>query len=499
MKISLPLPKIASFLSLVCIFMGMQLTYALTDFLSPAPRGRMLWVYLLNFAGIVLGAVLCPLFLPLPQTISNGKPAERNMRPIGFILAVTLTHFGIRSLGVDAWLGSFGMIRFGMAVTAGMMYPMAAGLFFLIWTDGGIGAKQVCGENRTSRYCPLFFTIAFMGAVIARNYSMPLLKIADPYTAVAIVFNIVKWCFAGAGISAVMCIIPLTKDTASVNHLPSLQSLPVTDWKVIVRLVSLSAIFHFLNAGLESRLQPVLNLNPQAFRPFIPAVVIAVLLCALLSRRSMRRFFRWYLPAVAAAYILLACLPLFEEARFNMLMGTLASIVHFSMWVVFTAAVMEHYAGRFWFYGAAAVILFTNVSSIAGPILTSQFLPNGREYTVLFILVTAAIFTLLSFRVLFPKTLPQIPPPAMTEPVQKAGAPLNLENIFMERGLSKRERDVAELLVNEGLGAEETGIRLCISTATVKSHIASIYRKFEVKKRGEFMAMFVKCQITDNK
>jgi hypothetical protein len=122
---------------------------------------------------------------------------------------------------------------------------------------------------------------------------------------------------------------------------------------------------HVLNAGLESRLQLVLSLNPQVFRPFIPAVVAAVLLCAFLSGLSMRRFFRWYLPPVIVAYILLPSLPLFEESRFNMLMGTLASIVHFSIWVVFTTAVMEHYAGRFWFYGMAALILFTNVSSIS--------------------------------------------------------------------------------------------------------------------------------------
>jgi DNA-binding CsgD family transcriptional regulator len=82
----------------------------------------------------------------------------------------------------------------------------------------------------------------------------------------------------------------------------------------------------------------------------------------------------------------------------------------------------------------------------------------------------------------------------MAEPVQKTAVPVNLENIFLERGLSKRERDVAELLVNEGLGVEETGIRLCISTATAKSHIASIYRKFNVNKRGEFMAIFVNRQ-----
>jgi hypothetical protein len=248
-----------------------------------------------------------------------------------------------------------------------------------------------------------------MGAVIARNYSTPLLKTADPYTAVAIMFNIVKWCFAGVGISAVMCII-LTNEKRKEYKGKSTGKTPgdfavVTDWPMIVRLICLSIIFHILNAGLESRLQPVVNLNPQTFRPFIPAVVIAVLLCALLSGRSMRRFFRWYLPAVVSAFILLACLPLFEESRFNMLMGTLASIIHFSIWIVFTSAIMEHYAGRFWFYGAAAVILFTNTSSIVGPLI-GQFLSDGREYTVLFIIVTAAVFTLLSFKVLFLKTPP---------------------------------------------------------------------------------------------
>jgi len=45
--------------------------------------------------------------------------------------------------------------------------------------------------------------------------------------------------------------------------------------------------------------------------------------------------------------------------------------------------------------------------------------------------------------------------------------------------------------VQEGLGAGEIGDRLFISERTVNDHIASIYRKFAVRKRAEFMAMFV--------
>ena len=67
----------------------------------------------------------------------------------------------------------------------------------------------------------------------------------------------------------------------------------------------------------------------------------------------------------------------------------------------------------------------------------------------------------------------------------------NFEDTFRECGLSRREIEVAALLVQEGLGAGEIGERLYISERTVNDHIASIYRKFGVRKRGEFMAMFV--------
>ena len=66
------------------------------------------------------------------------------------------------------------------------------------------------------------------------------------------------------------------------------------------------------------------------------------------------------------------------------------------------------------------------------------------------------------------------------------------EMLYLRHGLSKREKDVAGLLVNEGLGVEEVAGRLFISTHTAKSHIARIYRKFKVKNRGEFMAVFVR-------
>jgi len=74
-------------------------------------------------------------------------------------------------------------------------------------------------------------------------------------------------------------------------------------------------------------------------------------------------------------------------------------------------------------------------------------------------------------------------------PAKTAG---DFEVIFSEYGLSKREKEVAYLVVKEGAGTKEIASRLYISHYTVNDHIASIYRKFKVTNRGEFMAVIMK-------
>ncbi|MFA6858049.1 MAG: helix-turn-helix transcriptional regulator [Treponema sp.] len=52
-------------------------------------------------------------------------------------------------------------------------------------------------------------------------------------------------------------------------------------------------------------------------------------------------------------------------------------------------------------------------------------------------------------------------------------------------GLSRRETDVADLLL-QGKRTDEIADLLFISTATVKTHIQNIYRKYNVTSRMEF-------------
>jgi DNA-binding CsgD family transcriptional regulator len=67
----------------------------------------------------------------------------------------------------------------------------------------------------------------------------------------------------------------------------------------------------------------------------------------------------------------------------------------------------------------------------------------------------------------------------------------DMEAVFLAHGLSRREIDVANLMIFEGLLAKDIGQRLFISTPTVNEHFTNIYRKFGVKRRPEFMALFV--------
>ena len=65
------------------------------------------------------------------------------------------------------------------------------------------------------------------------------------------------------------------------------------------------------------------------------------------------------------------------------------------------------------------------------------------------------------------------------------------KSAFRKVKLSKREIGIAGLLINEGLNAKEIADRLFITPGTVRLHIFSIYKKFNVNTRGEFMALFV--------
>jgi DNA-binding CsgD family transcriptional regulator len=492
----------------------MHLIFSLAHFL-PSGSEAMNVVYIFFFAGTALGAVLCPLFLPVPglsvpggknkplftareRRITSNGSAERRRKPlpmsIGFISLLISLEFILRSLGFRVWLGS-AAVRSVMAVPEGILMTMCYGLFYLTWlrrpAAGGGRA------NRTGRWCSLVLSAALLGSVLARYYSVPLLEATlaaqDPLKGAQAVFGFIKWCMAVMAMFAAASVFFMRKADCALTGEGAADtkvSVVTTNWPVIVRLIGIASMFTILNAVLDMRALPLYT-DETIYSPNYLIVAAAVPVLGFLAGISIKRFIRRFLLPVILLFILFSCLPLFEEhPRFNMIMSTLVSIAHYTAWVVFTTAVVELYSGGFWFYGAATAVFFSVVFAFLAPLI-GPFIPHSREYRVLFIIIAVVFSMLMTFRwLLFPAASKRQEPFRVT-PEDKTS---NLEDIFKERGLSKREIDVANLLANEGLGKQEIGERLSITPGTVKIHISNIYQKFAVKSRAEFMALFVKAE-----
>lgn len=61
-----------------------------------------------------------------------------------------------------------------------------------------------------------------------------------------------------------------------------------------------------------------------------------------------------------------------------------------------------------------------------------------------------------------------------------------LRDVLMQRGLSNREAEVAEL-VSKGLSNKEVANQLFVTEKTVKFHLTNIYKKMSVKSRAQLI------------
>jgi DNA-binding CsgD family transcriptional regulator len=494
----LSLAQLASSLSIFGILLCMHMSFTLAHFLPSDSKHVMYAVYIFYFLGIAAGAVLCPLFLPVPV----GKNKSLFLG-IGFIAFLIVFEFTLRSFGFHVWLGS-AAVRGIMAIPEGILTTACYGLFYLTWLE-----KPAAGgrTNRTGKFCSLVLGAALLGSVLACYYSIPLLEKGNaalaPIKSAEFVFKFIKWCIVIlAGVFSAVSVFFLRNstrvsfaDTSANGADKDALAVPAfkTDWSVIIRLIGLASVFTILNGLMDMRALPLYT-DEAIYHPNYLIVAAVVPFLGFLAGLSINRFIRRFLLPVIILFILFSCLPLFEDyPRINIIMSTLVSIAHYTAWVVFTTAIVELYAGGFWFYGAAIVIFFSVAFAFLSPVI-GPFVSHSREFQVLFIIIATVFYMLMALRwLLFPK-LPRSAAARHQKSfhVTPAFKTSNLEDIFTERGLSQREIEVANLLVKEGLGKKEIGERLHIASGTAKIHISKIYQKFTVKTRAEFMAFFVK-------
>jgi len=490
----LPITRLASSLALFGVLLCMHMSFTLAHFLPTNSKNVMYAVYIFYFAGISAGAVLCPLFLPVPA----GKSKHPFVKT-GFIAFLIMFEFILRSFGFQTWLNSYA-VRSIMAIPEGILTSACYGLFYLSWLRRTTTGRT----NRTGRFCSFVLGAILLGSVLACYYSIPLLKKSiaaeNPLKGAAFVFNFIKWCmiiftgifsvasaFLARNTANNSVLLGENKDADGVLTAPSFK----TDWSVIFRLVGIASMFTILNGVMDMRALPLYT-DSAVYHPHYLIVAAAVPVLGFLAGFSINRFIRRFLLPVIIIFILFSCLPLFEDhPRFNMIMSTLISISHYTAWVVFTTAIVELYSGGFWFYGISTAIFFSVVFAFLSPLI-SPFVPHTKEFRALFIIIAVVFSMLIALRWLL---LPILPHYKTTQREKTTPAPFettNLDDIFKQHELSKRETEVANLMLKEGLGKNEIGERLCIAPGTAKIHISNIYQKFDVINRGEFMALFVK-------
>ncbi|GHV91285.1 hypothetical protein AGMMS50268_17880 [Spirochaetia bacterium] len=500
-----------AWLALFAGLLVIYLSYVLFDFFPPAVGGARFQIYFLNFAGIALGAALCPLFLPLPRAPSGGIffLLKRPWVSAAFILVVILPNIIVRSLGIPFWLGSM-PARVFMALSSGMIQPIGFGLFFLSQLQAPLlrgtplprGTPRPSGPrspNRTGPYASFLLAAALMCSVVIRTTMIPLLEYfglaADPWRAMTLLFNALKWIVLCGGLSASVCVLAMGQEQGMVNNEEETEHPPVKA-NLIARFIGLAAIFFFLNPLLDMRLFPLISGAAEAWMPYFPAAVPVVLLLGFLAGRSALfvngktgPFLRLLLIPLIMLFILLPALHFLnaEYPLFALVMNSLVFITHFTVWSIFSTALVELNRKRSLFYASAMAILLTSFFAFISPLI-GPFIPRGPGFMVLASAVVALLFTLLAFRVLFPD-LPLL--------AEKSALPENAETpeaareaVFSARGLTEREKEVARLIV-EGLSNTEIAGRLFVSESSISFHITNIYRKFAIEGKSNGRAAFL--------
>ena len=405
-----------SFITLLCVILNGFLFLLLNDF-SAIPQGSIFEMAIFSFTGLVLGAFLCPIFLPLPFNVKQNNKSIQGS--IVFILLVIIPNIILRSLGVELWMNS-ALVRSVIAFLSGILYPLAYGLFFLSFLKARPPVNNQV--NYTGMYCPLFFAFTLAISLVARNLSFYLLESsgfsADPLRLISPMFTIIFWLTISTGICTLTCLILLNKyereKVLAVKNTPLLQFSAANNNTFILRLIGIAAVFKTLNAAMEWQLISFISYPQFTYQPFYLLAAFVISLLGFLSGRSITGFFKWFLPVNIIFLIILPSLMLFDEyPGFLLLLNTLVLILHSSIWVVFTVVLVESYlaissAGQgflsgFWFYGIAVTIHFTNIFTF---ISTAFFrlLPSDTRQTTLIMGISAALFMLLSFRLLFPKS-----------------------------------------------------------------------------------------------
>lgn len=71
-----------------------------------------------------------------------------------------------------------------------------------------------------------------------------------------------------------------------------------------------------------------------------------------------------------------------------------------------------------------------------------------------------------------------------------------LQNTLIQKGLSNREAEIAEL-VSKGMSNKEIASQFVLAEKTVKFHLTNVYKKMHVKSRAQLIVQCLPITVTE--
>jgi DNA-binding CsgD family transcriptional regulator len=210
-----------------------------------------------------------------------------------------------------------------------------------------------------------------------------------------------------------------------------------------------------------------------------------------LADRFRQKFFNVFILFSFGIFLLAPSLLLFSNSEtIFLVLYTLNAISIQLIVIVFLFAVLDLYwerkAAGYWAWLLGISMHLFRVLA-GGQIGLFSSIPVNNRYAVLLLSLAVIVYFALSLKLVklqpSPTAITTLPAGTNAAAITPSAAP---EESFREHKLSKREAEIAHLVL-QGLSNREIAEKLCVQEDTVKKHVYSIYDKYKVNRRTEFM------------
>ena len=463
---------------------------------------KILQVNLFSNVGYITGILVLSLLLPMGDLRCGRRPRISGLS--GYTRFITGLVFFLPNiialfLGPEAWLRS-SLISAFMAVGNGAIVVLILGCFFTLMRRNRIFWAALANNTGT-----FISTLALgPGREMLQRYLFITARIAMTLSGVMLLLYLFGISKEGL----------LRQNTASADteeeeqNSPGYQSRPLTSLSFLFPIMAAFIIFWTNSFTNQIFLPKLYSFYAPGFNVSTVSLLLALLVLGFLADRRWRRFLDYFVNVCSFLFLLAPTLLLFSNSHMLfILLYTLSIIMIQMIFVVFPFLIVDmfwqeapspgdtrlhkhSYARGFlaWLLPVSILMINTNAVFLMGPF--RSFSPDNA-YAVVLLTLAAVGFFLLSRKTV--SNLPGAKTLSLAAIPQDQGkwSEGSRAESFRAHGLTEREIMAAELIL-QGLENDEIKEKMHVSISTVKMHVGAIFKKYKLKRRTEFIAMFVK-------